>query len=190
MNTNLNSFIAEERRKREPEQVNENTGNQKNIKMSLLDLKNAIDMGVPVNNNPIVENIKKVENAVDKKIYNKPDNNQIINNGYVENKQPNYNEKEDEFTKQLLMKTREYVTGGKHTIQENFQEPIEPKFVNSKVFNSPNNLNKEAVIDTLKDTILDLYVKERVEGIIKEYLLSDEGNKLIKSIVVGLFKKK
>lgn len=180
----LNSFIQEEKQK--VQNVHEQQPKQ-NVKMSLLDLKRAVDSGTGLTNNPIVENIKKIDNIVE------PVNN--INEHIKYSNQSSFEEKEDEFTKQLLMKTREFVNNKIQPTQQvsenyNIQE-IEPKYIHPNKFNQTNTeIPKENVIDVLKDTMLDLYVKEKVENIIKEYISSEEGKKLIKSIVVNLFKKK
>lgn len=182
----LTSFIQQEKQKREMEQQP-----KQNVKMSLLDLKRAVDSGSGLAGNPLVENIKKIDNKIEP----------VVGGTVTEQKSPAknphqdmYAEKEDEFTKQLLMKTREFM-GGKQpsqNITENYNtETIDPRYVHPNKMNPSNGLvPKESVIDVLKDTMLELYVKERVEGIIKEYLTSNEGKQMIKSIVVNLFKKK
>lgn len=182
----LTSFIQTEKQKREMEQQP-----KQNVKMSLLDLKRAVDSGSGLVGNPLVENIKKIDNKIEP----------VVGGTVTEQKtvtrnphQDIYSEKEDEFTKQLLMKTREFM-GGKQpsqNITENYNtDVIEPRYVHpNKINQSGNLLPKESIIDALKDTMLELYVKERVEGILKEYLTSDEGKQMIKSIVINLFKKK
>jgi hypothetical protein len=182
----LTSFIQQEKQKREMEQQP-----KQNVKMSLLDLKRAVDSGSGLLGNPLVESIKKIENKIEP----------VVGGNVTEQKtvkrspnQEKYAEKEDEFTKQLLMKTREFMVGkeSSQNITENYNtEAIEPRYVHPNKMNPSNNLvPKESVMDVLKDTMLELYVKERVEGILKEYLTSNEGKQMIKSIVVNLFKKK
>lgn len=192
--SNLNEFIEQERKKKEV-----GVQNPANVRMSLMALKNAVDGHTHIDGNPLIENIKRVDNFIQKK---------DGINGFVEpsiSKQPiqnntpvSYDEKDDKFTKDLLMKTREFVSGGgyineqpKQQLREEFIQPdITPQYKTQKSFNPIQEVSKSEAMDILKDTITDLYVKEKVEGIIKEYIKSDEGKQLIKNIVVGLFKKK
>jgi hypothetical protein len=179
----LTSFIQQEKQKVQIVQEQP----KQNVKMSLLDLKRAVDSGTGLVNNPLVENIKKLDNIVEP----------VVGRTVTEQrKKPvnNFEEKEDEFTKQLLLKTREFVTGKQQVqqVSENYNiQEIEPRYVHPQTFNmTSTEIAKESVIDVLKDTMLELYVKEKVEGIIKEFLTSDDGKKMIKSIVINLFKKK
>jgi hypothetical protein len=172
----LTSFIQQEKQKKETEQQP-----KQNVKMSLMDLKRAVDSGSGLVGNPLVETIKKIDNKID------PVVGATVTEQKSVRRNPNqdiYTEKEDEFTKQLLMKTREFM-GGKQPSQ-NITENIQSNYVHP----TTSSLPKENVMDVLKDTMLELYVKEKVEGIIKEFLTSDHGKKLIKEIVVNLFKKK
>jgi hypothetical protein len=181
----LNSFIQAEKQKVQNVQNLQEQPKQ-NVKMSLLDLKRAVDSGTGLSNNPLVETIKKIDNIVEPVVGG------TVTEQRASTKNNNFEEKEDEFTRQLLLKTKEFMTG-KQAVQQvsenyNIQE-IEPKY--PQTFNKVNTeIPKENVIDVLKDTMLELYVKEKVEGIIKEYITSDEGKKIIKSIVINLFKKK
>lgn len=174
----LNSIIQKERKLREENKP------KANPKASLLDLKKALDNGTGVVNNNIVENVKKIEKIDEQPNMVKPSINKNMSN--------NYDEKEDEFTKQLLMKTKQFMSG--YNSDENQKNVVSEHNV-KEVINQPNNYKSvpEHDIDVegvLKDTIMNLYVRERVENILKEYLLSDEGKKMIKTIVVSLFKKK
>jgi hypothetical protein len=186
----LNSFIQEEKQKAQQHTQNSQEQPKQNVKMSLLDLKRAVDSGTTLNNNPLVETIKKIDNIVEPVVGG------TVTEQRTNKNTNNFEEKEDEFTKQLLLKTREFMSGKQSTpqpVSENYNiQEIEPNHVHPKSFNkmSTEVPNKQNVIDVLKDTMLELYVKEKVEGIIKEYITSDEGKKMIKSIVVNLFKKK
>lgn len=200
---NLTDFIKSEREKVEAETPRP-VQNSANVRMSLMALKNAVDGHIPVEGNPILENIKKVDVIAEHKT---PSNTFIepsITNNQPKQKstQPSVdlNEKEDQFTKDLLMKTRSFVTGGgyvepkKQPIREEFVQPdvspyIQPQ-VQHQAYTPIQQIAKNEVLDALKDTITDLYVKEKVEKIIKDFLTSDEGKATIKSIVVNLFKKK
>jgi hypothetical protein len=200
----LNKFIKEERAKREMENP-QPVQSPANVRNSLLALKNAVDGFAPLEGNPLIENIKKVENVVERK----------ENSGFIQpvtgvkstpkapmqEPQMMFEEKEDKFTKDLLLKTRQFITGGTNVapsmVTENtpYHPPVvepDPRFnyVNPSNFNYSQFPSKNDVLSALKDTITDLYVKEKVEAIIKEYLQTDEGKMLIKSIVVGLFKKR
>jgi len=182
----LNSFIqAEKQRVQNVQNLQEQP--KQNVKMSLLDLKRAVDSGTGLANNPLVETIKKIDNIVEPV-------GGTVTEQRTSTKNINFEEKEDEFTRQLLLKTKEFMTGKQpvQQVSENYNiQEIEPKYVHPQTYNKVNTeIPKENVIDVLKDTILELYVKERVEGIIKEYITSDEGKKIIKSIVINLFKKK
>jgi hypothetical protein len=202
---NLSEFIKKERERKEienPQPIQSPT----NVRSSLLALKNAVDGFGSLEGNPIIENIKKVETVVERKdqgfiqptVGTKPQSSRqpILENNV------SYNEKDDQFTKDLLMKTRQFITGSgtnpitQPVIKEEIYhpQPVQPDYrynhVNPSNFNTPNQVSKNDVLTALKDTITDLYVKERVESVIREYLQTDEGKMLIKSIVVGLFKKK
>ena len=182
----LNLFIQQEKAKREMGQEP-----KQNVKMSLLDLKRAVDTGSGLVGNPLVETIKKIDNKIDPIVGGTISEQKTVKRN---SDQEIYSEKEDEFTRQLLMKTREFM-GGKQSnqnITENYNtDTIEPRYIHPNKINPSGNLvPKETVIEVLKDTMLELYIKERVEGILKEYLTSDEGKQMIKSIVVNLFKKK
>jgi hypothetical protein len=200
----LKEFIEKERAKREVENP-QPVQSPASVRTSLLALKQAVDGFAPLEGNPLIENIKKVENVVERKDTNfiqpipnnKPSTKSSVNNGMI------YEEKDDKFTKELLLKTRQFITGsagGNITpmINENtiYHPPVvEPdhryNHINPSVLNVPgHNPSKNDVLSALKDTITDLYVKEKVESIIKEYLQTEEGKMLIKSIVIGLFKKK
>jgi hypothetical protein len=193
---NLNDFIKKEREKREienPQPVQSPT----NVRSSLLALKNAVDGIAPLQGNPIIENIKKVENVVERKTNNsfvQP----ILEKQNIETNIP-YEEKDDQFTKDLLMKTRQFITGApsvqQQIVKENtiYQSPVvEPdvRYNHNHLNVSGHSPSKNDILSALKDTITDLYVKEKIESVIKEYLQTDEGKTLIKSIVIGLFKKK
>lgn len=197
---NLNDFIKKERERKEIENP-QPVQSAANVRSSLLALKNAVDGFGSLEGNPLIENIKKVETVVERK-----------DQGFIKptlgTKQPildnnvHFNEKDDQFTKDLLMKTRQFISGGvanpitQPIIKEEIYhpQPVQPDYrynhVNPSNFNIPNQVSKNDVLTALKDTITDLYVKERVESVIKEYLQTDEGKILIKSIVVGLFKKR
>lgn len=208
---NLSEFIKKEREKKELESP-QNVQSPANVRSSLMALKNAVDGFGPLEGNPLIENIKKVETVVERKDNSgfiqpnlgkpsSPQKTMTTTGGYDIEK-----EKEDQFTKDLLMKTRQFVTGGAHInptpqtrpfINEEVYhpEPTQPdhryNYINPSVLNVPTKeISKHDVLGALKDTITDLYVKEKVETIIREYLQTDEGKMLIKSIVVGLFKKK
>lgn len=192
----LNSFIQAEKQK--VQQMSTQTSQQPkgNVKMSLLDLKNAVESGTPLNNNPLVENIKKIDNTLDPVAVSSKSMRSPVVNGNV------FEEKEDEFTKQLLMKTRDFISNKIPTQQPSVQQmyegynihEINPKSQQVHTTSVPNTSNiqipKDAAMDLLKDTMLELYVKEKVEGIIKDFLISDEGKLLVKSLVLNLFKKK
>lgn len=208
---NLSELIKKEREKKEQESP-QNVQSPANVRSSLMALKNAVDGFGSLEGNPLIENIKKVETVIERKDNNgfiqpnlgkqSPSQKIMTNTGGYDSEK----EKEDQFTKDLLMKTRQFVTGGTHVnpttpqtrpfINEEIHhpEPTQPdhryNYINPSNFNIPNQVSKTDVLSALKDTITDLYVKEKVESIIREYLQTDEGKMLIKSIVVGLFKKK
>jgi hypothetical protein len=198
--TDLSEFIKQERAKN-PQQSPQSGAN---VRSSLLALKNAVDGFGSLEGNPLIENIKKVETVVEKKDNNGfippvMGNNRPTAKAPVQEHQMMFEEKDDKFTKDLLMKTRQFVTGvpqvqqqpiiKESTIQQISE--IQPEF-GSRYTNPMQSISpsKNDVMSALKDTITDLYVKEKVEAVIKEYLQTDEGKMLIKSIVVGLFKKK
>lgn len=205
MDNNLSEFIRKERERKEqenPQPVQSPT----NVRNALFALKNAVDGYGSLEGNPLIENIKKVENVVERKeqAFIKPivGQQQLPKQTIVENN-INFDEKDDKFTKDLLMKTRQFITANTN-VNSNIQpiikeetyhpKPIQPDYMynhtNQANFNVHNNISKSEILSALKDTITDLYVKERVESIIREYLQTDEGKMLIKSIVVGLFKRK
>lgn len=185
---NLTDFIKQEKEKRVQETP---TANPKN---SLMELKNALDgFGTPISN-PILENAKKVDTMVESK----------QNPSFVKPKIPNtqtFDEKEDQFNRDLLIKSREFVnkvaiqTPQNHIVEEKAYHPpkVEPDYYNhipQQKINNNGGFNNNDALKVLKDTITDLYVTEKIESVIKEYLQTDEGKKLLKSIVIGLFKKK
>lgn len=201
----LNEFIKQEREKREMENP-QPVQSAVNVRSSLLALKNAVDGFGNLDGNPLIENIKKVETVIEKKdqtfIQPTVSNNQNLSKQSIKENNVVYDEKDDKFTKDLLMKTRQFISGSatnpvtQPIIKEEIYhpQPVQPDYrfnhVNSSNYNTPNQILKSDVLTALKDTITDLYVKERIESVIKEYLQTDEGKILIKSIVVGLFKKK
>ena len=198
---NLSEFIRQERERKEQESP-QPVQSPANVRSSLLALKNAVDGFGSLEGNPLIENIKKVETVVERKdqgfiqptVGVKPQSfKQPIAESHVV-----YDEKDDKFTKDLLMKTRQFITGGVHApapqpsvIKEDIYQPqpVQPDYRYNTV-PTTSQISKSDALAALKDTITDLYVKERVESVIKEYLQTDEGKTLIKSIVIGLFKKK
>lgn len=112
----------------------------------------------------------------------------------------NVDPREKQAMMDLMLKTRKNLLGQEIPKEFGFNESVQhpPKveqdftqfYRSMPKQNAGVGIDKDDVIKTLKDTILELYVKERVEDIIKEYLQTDEGKMLLKSIVVGLFKKK
>lgn len=201
---NLSEFIKQERERKEVENP-QPVQSPANVRSSLLALKNAVDGFGSLEGNPLIENIKKVETVVERK-----------DQGFIQptvgvkpqsSKQPIaesnvvYDEKDDKFTRDLLMKTRQFITGGSvntnsapqpSVIKEDIYhpQPVQPDYRYNTVSATASQISKSDALAALKDTITDLYVKERVESVIKEYLQTDEGKILIKSIVIGLFKKK
>ena len=192
---NISEFIETERKKRQQE-----SPQTANVKMSLMDLKKSLDGNAPLSGNPILEKIKQVDVITENKSNNFIETSLTNQKPQIQNQRvqsTDLNEKEDQFTRDLLAKTRSFLTGGEYVesqrkqITEEFIQPDITKNNTPQYKQQSNSLiHKKDIMDTLKDTIMDLYVKERVESIIKEYLTSDEGKKVIKSIVIGLFKKK
>mgnify|MGYP000563177084 CR=1 FL=1 len=195
---NLTEFIKQEKQKRPQQQP------QNNIKNSLLSLKNALDGFENPSNNPILENVKKVDNMVEVKT----NPNIVNNNGFVQPKvnqntnkqQVDFNEKDDLFERELLMKSKQLANKLVNKDQMINEETYHPPKVEqnqqfeynyqTKPMTDRHIFDKSDALKALKDTITDLYVNEKIENVIKEYLQTDEGKKLIKSIVIGLFKKK
>lgn len=191
---NLTDFIKKEKQKKEQQNPSSNP------KSSLLSLKNALDGFESPVNNPILENVKKVDTIVESREnpnFVKPN---LPGTPVQKIQQPHqtFDEKEDQFTRDLLMKSRQLVN--KVTTQEPIQEqtyhpqPVQPDtYYNHQQSYQPssqNNFDKNDAIKVLKDTLTDLYVTEKIESVIKDYLQTEEGKKLLKSIVIGLFKKK